>query len=445
MAVAWQATGTLQASTGADITPVNPSHLANDILLLVAWVRGTSALTTPSNWTLITSVTNGAGITVYWYWKRATTAAETNPLCDFGSATGDKYAVVHCIRGARKVGNPYQAFAAEQTTTDPDPLASVTTTEANSLIVFTAAVLDNLATGVTVTADVAPTTIAQRNYQTSATGSDGGCGIATDVKATAGAIVVTRDFTGGVPGIHGVAVFEFIEDTGGPATGPVKWQASGTLASSTGADITPVIPAHQGNDFLLLHAVSRGSDTCVTPAGWTLLGSNASPHRCYWFARIAMSGAETNPLCDWSAATDDKFAFVVVVRGALALVTHDEWTSTLTGGGASIDATVNSLLIHYGIDMNDAISDVNIATDGTPNPLTDRNFQTSTTGSDAACWTAADIMTALPTPVTTTLTFTGTPSNWTFGLAFFTALATVTAAADAILNLAPYQAHGTRW
>src|SRR3990167_1696747 len=97
------------------------------------------------------------------------------------------------------------------------------------------------------------------------------------------------------------------------------WQASGTLLGSTGADITPVIPAHASNDILILMASSRTvTDTCLTPAGWTLLGgpTNLTAWRTYVFYKRATSGAETNPLLDWTGS-GQKYGQVHTIRGAI--------------------------------------------------------------------------------------------------------------------------------
>src|SRR5687767_6664793 len=113
MAVAWQASGTLLGSTGADITPVNPAHASLDVLLLHAVARSNAVtLATPSGWNAIAGpIDQGTTWRHYWFWKRAAGAAETNPLCDWSATTGDKYGVVHCFRGAIASGNPIEASA----------------------------------------------------------------------------------------------------------------------------------------------------------------------------------------------------------------------------------------------------------------------------------------------------------------------------------------------
>jgi hypothetical protein len=442
VAAAWQATGTLLGSTGADITPVIPSHLADDILILQAWSRGNAGtLATPSGWNFIAGI-NSVDIVCRWYWKRATSAAEANPLCDWSSVTGDKYAVVHCIRGCVKFWQPFQIFPAsiipEAGVTDPHVMAAITRTHTDSLLIVTAAVLDNLATGMTVTTGGAPAALTQRSFTTVATGSDAGQGIATAANAATGAIAITCDFTGGVPGQHAIVALEFISDTGGALVGPARWQDTGTLAASTGADITPVIPAHAANDLLFMQAFARTSGiTCETPAGWTRIGSqNPGSQQMWWFYRIAISAAETDPLCDFSSVTGDKYAVVWVIRGVKSFEFTGSVPTFITAalgavpGNSNITTqNANSLVFHGGIASDDSASDIAVTTNSTPSALVTRSFETTAIGSDAASWAASEIMSAAAT-IQLSHAFTGSaPAIYSFCYAAFTSLPSAAATA----------------
>jgi hypothetical protein len=145
MAVVWQASGTLLGSTGADITPTIPSHAADDILLLHAWARSNAVtLSTPSNWNPIAGPTDqSTTMRNYWYWKRATSGAETNPLCDWSATTGDKYAVVHCIRGALTSGSPIEASQPTTGTASPGVATGVSSATDNALICSVGMSTDN--------------------------------------------------------------------------------------------------------------------------------------------------------------------------------------------------------------------------------------------------------------------------------------------------------------
>ena len=78
------------------------------------------------------------------------------------------------------------------------------------------------------------------------------------------------------------------------------WQASGALlGSGTTVDVTPVIPLHVLDDILICLTANRViTNTCLTPAGWTLLHGpiDTTAWRTYAFWKRAVSGAETNPL-----------------------------------------------------------------------------------------------------------------------------------------------------
>ncbi len=453
MAVAWQATGTLLGSTGADITPTNPSHLADDILILAAWSRASNTLATPSGWTLIEN-NNGASGSFYYFWIRATSAATTNPLCDWNTALDNKYAVVHCFRGALKVGNPISAIRTDQSATDPHAVPVISTTYADSLVVVIASVLDNLATGMTTTADVAPTTITQRSYTTVATGNDAGQGIATDIKTTAGAINVSIDFTGGVPGQKGVHCCILVPDPGGATVGPAQWFATGAIEASTGADITPVIPSHQAGDYLLLIAASRATaTTCATPAGWMTplyIYGVSNPlitggTRFWIFYRVAMSASETDPLLDFNDASADKYGFVSVVRGSSGMERLSAVAVAADPASAvNIDTlSTDALLFEGGVSMDNTATDVLVERDTgtTPVALTTHTYTTTTTGSDAGIWAASGIVTGAARNVPgITETFTGSPAAFGFFYATFGSFPAA-AVVNVLLNMAPYS-HG---
>jgi hypothetical protein len=214
MAVVWQASGTLLGSTGADITPTIPSHAADDILLLHAWARSNAVtLSTPSNWNPIAGPTDqSTTMRNYWYWKRATSGAETNPLCDWSATTGDKYAVVHCIRGALTSGSPIEASQPTTGTASPGVATGVSSATDNALICSVGMSTDNTLSAVAATA-TDPTTLNQREFEAIATGSDAAMWISTANRTAAGATGnVSHAFTGAVLawGILIVAIAEAV-------------------------------------------------------------------------------------------------------------------------------------------------------------------------------------------------------------------------------------------
>lgn len=178
---------------------------------------------------------------------------------------------------------------------------------------------------------------------------------------------------------------------------PAAWQASGTLLGSTGADITPVIPAHQADDLLLCLAASRSTtETCLTPSGWNALLSprDTTAWRAYLFWKWAASGAETNPLLDWSAATGEKYGQVHTIRGAGRIfadpfddsVFFADATDPISGTGCtSIPAFGDDLLIIVGIGSDNASTSVAVS-DTASRTYTERHFSTIATGADATGW-----------------------------------------------------------
>ena len=198
MAVAWQAHGTLLGSTGADITPVIPAHVLNDILICHSAARSNAVtLATPAGWTLLHGPSDsGTTWRSYIFWKRAAGSAETNPLNDWSAVTGEKYGHVSTLRGAITTGSPFAASAITSGTADPGVATGVTTTEANQFVLTRGLVADNAASAVTTTA-TDPASFTQRSYTTITTGADAGQFATDATRATAGATGnVSHDFNG---------------------------------------------------------------------------------------------------------------------------------------------------------------------------------------------------------------------------------------------------------
>lgn len=170
------------------------------------------------------------------------------------------------------------------------------------------------------------------------------------------------------------------------------WQASGTLLGAlTTNDVTPVIPAHAADDILICLTANRvQTNTCATPAGWTLLGGpvDSTAWRGYAFWKRAASGAETNPLCDWTATSADKYAQVHTIRGAAT--SGSPFAASSFAGDvtdpiavAGVTSTLDEqLIIVVGIGSDNASASVTV-TSTDPASYTQRDFQTIATGADA--------------------------------------------------------------
>lgn len=211
MPAAWQASGTLLGSTGADITPVNPVHAANDILILLAASRVvTETCLTPSGWTLKAGPIDTTAWRTYVFYKRAASNAETNPLLDWSAAVGEKYGQVHTVRGAITSGDPFAAASLAADLTDPIAVAGVTSTEAGQLIIVAGIGSDNASASVSVTS-TDPASYTQRHFSTIITGADATGSFHDATRATAGATgTVTLDHVSTMPA-EGVFVAAMID------------------------------------------------------------------------------------------------------------------------------------------------------------------------------------------------------------------------------------------
>jgi hypothetical protein len=188
MAVLYQASGSIAASTGADVTPAWPTHVADDIGIAHVFYRSQSpTVATPSGWTLLSGPYDGGASTRhYWFWKRAAGASETNPLMDKSAATGDTYARIYTIRGAWTGGNPFEGIEpSSHDTSDPVSITGVTSLTANALIFGMVGEADDDANDFTVSA-TDPAAFSQDN-ELSTTGADGLMGRFNASRTAAGA------------------------------------------------------------------------------------------------------------------------------------------------------------------------------------------------------------------------------------------------------------------
>ena len=212
MPAAYQASGALLgALTTSDVTPVNPAHQINDILICITANRViTNTCLTPATWTLLTGPNDETAWRSYVFWKRADSAAVTNPLCDWTATSADKYAQVHSVRGAIQTGSPFAAFAWTDGAVDPAVATGVTTTLPYQYALSLGLEADNLATAATVTA-TDPAAWTSRHFTVIGTGADAGGFFFDGVRVTAGATGnVSHDFNG-VPLHWGILIAAILE------------------------------------------------------------------------------------------------------------------------------------------------------------------------------------------------------------------------------------------
>ncbi len=134
-APAWQATGTLATSTGA-ISPNWPTHLTDDIGLLIINHNGTAAptLSPAAGFVLIADIDAASAKSGSIWWCRATSASMTAPTCpDSGDGNAG---LIMTVRGCVTSGDPWDVFGeVAQASTASISIDSITTTLDELLLV----------------------------------------------------------------------------------------------------------------------------------------------------------------------------------------------------------------------------------------------------------------------------------------------------------------------
>jgi hypothetical protein len=202
MPAAWQATGTLLGSTGANISPVWPSHAAGDAGIVLASSRVTTeTCTTPAGYALIRGPIDTTAWRTYVFFKYAATAAEANVSLAWSAAVGEKYGQVHTLRGADTLGaHPFADNILSADTVDTIASTGVTSTLPNQLIIVVGIGSDNASASMTSVAGTDPAAYSQRSYTTIATGADATGWFFDAARTTAGATgTVTQDFNSTMP------------------------------------------------------------------------------------------------------------------------------------------------------------------------------------------------------------------------------------------------------
>lgn len=170
--------GTIVASTDAaapyTVTATLPAHEAGDILLALACKNDASALTCDtSGWQEIIAAQNSSNFSTAWFWKRAESSSETNPVITSstaGSTSAGIYAVGAKVSGCIASGTPFEDATLNGTPTlSTTPASSlITTTGEKRLAVAIAAIDDNN----TISSGYPPSTWAAKADTGSNTGGD---------------------------------------------------------------------------------------------------------------------------------------------------------------------------------------------------------------------------------------------------------------------------------
>jgi hypothetical protein len=192
-AVKFVAAGAVASGTGA-ITPALPSGIATNDILLLSLETGNEAISISNQnggtWTEVTNSPQGTGgtrLTVFWSRYNGT---QGNPTTS--DSGNHQLGRITAFRGAAASGNPWNVTAGgvESTSDTSGAIPGTTTTVGNTLVVAIIATDLPDATGTANFSSWANgdlTAVTERTDNTVTAGNGGGLGIATGLKATAGA------------------------------------------------------------------------------------------------------------------------------------------------------------------------------------------------------------------------------------------------------------------
>ncbi len=192
-AATFQAVGA-EVSSISEVSPVWPTHLANDIGIMVVETDGLGTTITATGWTHVTGspvtdVASAAGSKLNILWKRAASNAEATVATN--DSGNHQIARIYTFRGVTETGNPWDVVAtgikntASLTATAP----SVTTTVANTLVLLIVG-RPNDSNSITHFGDFTNAglgTITERGEGGGVSGSGGGFVLTTGTRAATGA------------------------------------------------------------------------------------------------------------------------------------------------------------------------------------------------------------------------------------------------------------------
>jgi len=191
--ITFVAAGAAVSGTGA-VSPVWPTHQANDIGIMVIETGGEGTTLTPSGWTHITGspvidVESTAGSKLNILWKRAASSSEAS--VSTGDSGDHQVARIYTFRGVIETGDPWNVVAtgAKTTASTTATAVSVTTTVADTLVLLIVGRPNDSSStahfGEFTNANL--TNITERGEAGTTQGHGGGFVLTTGVKATTGA------------------------------------------------------------------------------------------------------------------------------------------------------------------------------------------------------------------------------------------------------------------
>jgi hypothetical protein len=194
MAPTSQAVGTAFSSFGANINVPWPTHVANDIGLLIIETAGSDpSLTPPTGWDAlpgipVVDVATSAGSKLYVWWKRAASSAEGSAAT--GATNSHILARIVTFRGCITTGNPWNVVTTGTKTTASTTatVPALTTTISDTLITMIVGRPDDSAStthfGVPVNSNL--TSLTEVAEAGTINGDGGGFVVSTGIKSTAG-------------------------------------------------------------------------------------------------------------------------------------------------------------------------------------------------------------------------------------------------------------------
>jgi hypothetical protein len=196
MAVRWQATGTIAGATGASTSVAWPTHLADDIgVLIVETANEPSTVSTPSGWTEFsvsprssTGATSANPTRMTAFWKRAASASEANAVT--ASSTNHAAGVIITFRGCITSGDPVQAIQGEtdEAASLSVSITGVTTTEDDCEVLYVAVTGRDIGSArYGSESNASLTSLTERHDAGSTAGNGGHIALWTGIKTTAGA------------------------------------------------------------------------------------------------------------------------------------------------------------------------------------------------------------------------------------------------------------------
>lgn len=264
----FQAAGAVVSGTAA-VSPAWPTHLKNDVGIMVIECSGDGTQLTPSGWTHfpgspLAESYDANGSLLHILWKRAESASEAS--VSTGSSGDHQSASIFTYRGCKITGNPYDAVASSIKTTASTTVTcpSVDTSVKDTAILLIASYPNDAST-----ANFAPfsfsnanlTGIAKRGEGNTTIGNGGGFTVSSGSFAPMGS---TGNSTSSSTSLSATNV-AFTIALKPPIVTPTN---AGTMQSSVGS-ASLVWPTHITGDLGVLVIETSGADSTLTPSGWT--------------------------------------------------------------------------------------------------------------------------------------------------------------------------------